>query len=177
VKFYEKSVANVVGATLTGGLFNARRYVSAVYAVVHCQSVRLSVCSSVCPSQAGVVWKRLDESSWFLAWGFLPPIPHCVIRKFGYLQKLGYFSLELRPQNFITACRSRCQQHSSSSSSSTVEFVDDTYTTVDESWLFTTSRSTVILQLHSICCGFVVKFVSTVDKILTDIARRDSGSR
>ena len=32
-----------------------------------------------------------------------------------------------------------------SSSSSTVELVDDTYTTVDESWLFTTSRSTVTL--------------------------------
>jgi len=30
--------------------------------------VRLSVCPSVCPSQAGVAWKGLDESSWFLAW-------------------------------------------------------------------------------------------------------------
>ena len=34
------------------------------------------------------------------------------------------------------------------SSSSTVELVDDTYTTVDESWLFTTCRSTVTLWLH-----------------------------
>jgi len=30
-----------------------------------------------------------------------------------------------------------------SSSSSTVELVDDTYRTIDESWLFTASRSTV----------------------------------
>ena len=45
-------------------------------------------------------------------------------------------------ENFATASRSRCQQNSSSSSS-TVEFVDDIYTTDDESWLFTTSRSTV----------------------------------
>ena len=36
---------------------------------------------------------------------------------------------------FATASRSRCQQNSSSSSS-TVEFVDNTYTTIDESWLF-----------------------------------------
>jgi len=37
-------------------------------------------------------------------------------------------------ENFATASRSSCQQHSSSSS--TVEFVDDTYTTIDESYLF-----------------------------------------
>ena len=42
------------------------------------------------------------------------------------------------------------QLNSPSSSSSTVELVDDTYATIDESWLFTTSRST------STCCGFVV---------------------
>ena len=30
----------------------------------------------VCPSQAGVVAKRLDESSWFWHGGFLLPIPH-----------------------------------------------------------------------------------------------------
>jgi len=43
-------------------------------------------------------------------------------------------------ENFSTASRSRCQRNSSSS---TVEFVDDTYTTIDkESWLSTTSRST-----------------------------------
>jgi len=42
--------------------------------------------------------------------------------------------------NFATASRSRCQQNSSSS-----EFVDDTCTTVDESWLLTTSWSTVTL--------------------------------
>jgi len=30
------------------------------------------------------------------------------------------------------------------------------YTTVDESWLFTTSRSTVTLRLYSICCRFVI---------------------
>jgi len=45
-------------------------------------------------------------------------------------------------ENFATSSRSSCE-HNSSSSSSTVELVDDTYTTIDESRLFTTSRSTV----------------------------------
>ena len=30
--------------------------------------------------------------------GFLPPVPHCELRIFGYLQKLGYFSVELCPK-------------------------------------------------------------------------------
>jgi len=29
---------------------------------------------------------------------FLPPVLHCVKRKFGYLQKYGHFSLELCPK-------------------------------------------------------------------------------
>jgi len=105
--------------------FTARRYTSAVYAVV-CPSVCLSVCHKP-------VLYRNDCTN---SAGF-PPIPHSVVRNFGYLQKLGYFPLGLCPklrtwENFATASRSRCQQHSSSSSS-TVEFVDDTYTTIDQS--------------------------------------------
>jgi len=77
-------------------------------------------------------------------------------------------------ENFATASRSRCQLNSSSSSSSTVELVDATYATTDESWLFTTSRSTVTISLRitAIYCGFVVQLVPTGDKISTDIARR-----
>jgi len=44
--------------------FTARRYASAVYAVVAFPSVR----PSIRLSQAGIVQKRLDESSWVLAW-------------------------------------------------------------------------------------------------------------
>ena len=40
-------------------VFTARRYASAVLAVVVCLSVCLCVCVSVCPSQAGIVSKRL----------------------------------------------------------------------------------------------------------------------
>jgi len=34
-----------------------------------------------------ILSKRLNESCWVLAWSFLRPIPHCVMKKFGYLQK------------------------------------------------------------------------------------------
>jgi len=109
--------------------------------------VRLSVCPSVCLSQAGIVSKRLDESRWFLAWKFFPPISlwykeMWVSPKITVLP-CGTLSQTLDLENFATASRSRCQQHSSSSS--TVEFVDDTYSTIDESWLFSTSRSIVTL--------------------------------
>jgi len=47
----------------------------------------MSVC--VCLSQIEVLSKLLNKSSWVLAGGsFLPPILHCVNRKFGYLQKI-----------------------------------------------------------------------------------------
>ena len=55
-------------------------------AVATCLSVCLSVCVSVCLSQVGVLTKRMNESSWFWEGNFLPPILHCVLRKFGYLQ-------------------------------------------------------------------------------------------
>ena len=58
-------------------------------------------------------------------------------------------------ENFATASQSRCQQNSLSLSSSMVELIDDTNTTIDESWLFTASRSTVPSNsITSICCGF-----------------------
>jgi len=127
-------------------VFTARRYASAVFAVVMCPSIPpLSV-------RRKPVFYRNDWTNRGGFWhgGFLPPIPHCSIRKCGYLQKLEYFpldgSLSQTPdfrKNFATVSRSRCQQHSSSSS--TVELVDDIYTTVEESWLFTTSRKTVTL--------------------------------
>jgi len=80
--------------------------------------------------------------------GFLPSSPHFLCYKeisvSPKIRVLPSETLFHTPdlENFSTASRSRCQQHSSS----TVEFVDDTYTTVDESWLFTTSRSTALLR-------------------------------
>jgi len=43
-------------------------------------------------------WRNLAG---FWHGGFLPPIPHCIIRKFGYLKKLGELpseTLSLTPQ-------------------------------------------------------------------------------
>ena len=44
-------------------VFTARRYASAVLAVIVCPSVRPSVCPSVCPSQIGVVQRWLNLGS------------------------------------------------------------------------------------------------------------------
>ena len=121
----------------------------------------------LCVRQAGVVSKRLAESSSFWHGGFLP-LCYKEIRESPIFRAFpsGTLSQTSDLENFATASLSSCQRHSSSS---TVELVDDTYTTVDEWWLFTSSRSTVTLSLY---CGFVVQLVSTVDKILTDIAHR-----
>jgi len=95
----------------------------------------LVVCPSVCHKPVLQRNDRRVELS--LAWDFLPPILHCVIKIVGYLQKAWYFP-GLRG-NFATTSQSCCQQNSS-----TVELVDHT-TTVDASWLFTAHRSTVTL--------------------------------
>ena len=107
--------------------------------------VRPSVCMSVCLSQAGIVSKRLEGSSWFLACRLPSTCPTLFCEEvriptkkkgtslWNFLQTADY-------ENFATASRSCCQQNSSM-----VELVDDTYTTVDESWLFTTCRSSVTL--------------------------------
>ena len=44
-------------------VFTARCYASAVLAMALCLSVRLYVCLSVCPSQVGVLLKRLNVGS------------------------------------------------------------------------------------------------------------------
>ena len=69
---------------------------------------RVSVRLSVRPSQAGIVSKRLERSSCFGRGVFRPPIPHCVIRKFGYLQKFV-------PNSGLGKFRPRCQEKSSTS--------------------------------------------------------------
>jgi len=68
---------------------------------------------SVCPSAVPPVTSRYCiETTWqielaFSMKAFFPPVPHCIIRKFGYMQKWGYFPLELGPktldfENFAT---------------------------------------------------------------------------
>ena len=137
----------------------------------------MSVCLSVRSSRASIVSKKLDESSRLLARRLPYTYPTLCCKEIWVSPKITeLFSGTLYKipdsENFVKASRSRCQQNSLSSSS-TVELADEIYTTIDESWLFTTSRPTATLNsITSICCGFVVQLVSTVDSILTDLARR-----
>ena len=98
------------------------RYLLASY-----MSVRLSVR----PPQAGIVSKRLDESSWFLARRLLctyPTLCYKAYKEIWVSEKLGTLCQTPDLQNFATASRSCCQQNSSTS---TTAEVDDTYTTID----------------------------------------------
>ena len=100
-------------------LSTARRYASAVHAVV--------MCPSVCPSvgqKPELYPKRLEESS--CHGGFLPPVPRCVIKKIWVSPKIrvlpsGTLSQTLDLENFDPAIRSRCQRNSL-----TVKPFDDT---------------------------------------------------
>ena len=59
------------------------------------------VCLSVCLSVSHKPVLCLNDwtnRAGFWHDGFLPPIPHCVLRKFGCINKLGYFHLELCPK-------------------------------------------------------------------------------
>ena len=65
---------------------------------------RYLLSSCVCPSVCLFVRHKpvMYRNNWtnradFWHRAFLPPDPHCAIRKYGYPKKLGYFSLELVP--------------------------------------------------------------------------------
>jgi len=111
------------------------------------------VCLSVCPSQAGVVSKRLDESSWFLAWRLPSTSPTLGFRNLGTSKikdtSCGALSQSMDLENFFAIISQwRCQQNSS-----TVELGDCSYDnqrvveglTITE---FITGRSTETLQPH-----------------------------
>ena len=126
---------------ITATIFTTRCYARVVYAIVICP-----IHPSVCPSQASLVSKWLDKSSWFWHKGFLPPISPTVYYKeiwvppkIGVLPS-GALSGTLDLKNSATASPSHCRLNSL-----TVKQVDDTYMIVDESQLFTTHQSAVTL--------------------------------
>jgi len=83
-------VITLAARTVVKVTFTARRYANAVCVVVLCMSVCLSVCLYVCQSVCHKpVLCRNDWTNRAGFWhgGYLPPIPHCVIRKFGYIRK------------------------------------------------------------------------------------------
>jgi len=136
------------------------------YAIV----VSPSVCLSVCPSVGHKL--VLYRNDWFLARRLLPTYYFllsykeiCISSKIRVLPSRT-LSQTQDLENFATVSRSRCQQYSSSSSM--VELVDDTYTTVDES-----HGCLLLVGLYfDLLCGSVVQFVSTVDRISTNTSRR-----
>ena len=65
-------------------VFTARRYASAVFATSRC-----------CIETTGRTELVFGIDSHR---GFLPLIPHCVVKKFGYFRKLEYFPLVLCPK-------------------------------------------------------------------------------
>ena len=106
-------------------------------------SVRLSVCLSARPSVTSRYYiETTGRIELVLAWT-LPSMS--AIRKFGHLQKLGYFPLELciklrTFRNIAMESRSRCQQNSS-----TIELVDDTH--------LCDSRRVVAVYYKSVDCN------------------------
>jgi len=98
--------------------------------------------------------------------GLLPPVPHCVLCRFGYLQKLGYF---LR----IFVPNSGSFFHSKSIVLST-KLVDGRAcrrhlrrSTRRGCLLYTLANCNPLNSIAPICCGFVVQLVPTVAQQLT----------
>jgi len=97
----------------------------------------VSVCLFNCLSQASIVLKQLDESSWLFAWRLPSTYPILIHLKIRVLLS-GTLSQTPDLENFTMASRPRRQQNWLS----TVELVGNTYMTIDELWLFATSGST-----------------------------------
>jgi len=130
MSLYQWFAKGITEMTITKSKIN---HSTVLVAAVCCR--RVSIRPSVRPS---VTSRYCIETTGFWHGVFLPPISHCVVRKFGYtvspkvrVLPSGILSQTPDLENFATASRFRCQQNSSSSS--TVEFVDDTYTTTDKS--------------------------------------------
>ena len=82
----------------------ARRYASADTSY---GSVSVCLCLSVCICllQVGVLSRRMNESSWFLAWELFSTYPACILRKFGYLQSKSTFFWNFVPNSRLRKFR------------------------------------------------------------------------
>ena len=97
-------------------IFTTRRHASAVLCCRHV-SVRPVLCPSVCPSQSGIAWKRVNESSWYLRWG-LPSTYTTLCWKEIFVSPTirllpfpsGTLSQTSDLENFAAASRLHCQQ-------------------------------------------------------------------
>jgi len=113
------------GRTHSNNYIRFLRHHSPPFLLRDAMLVQYLLSSCVCPSQARIVSKRLDESSWVVI--CRPPFTYSTLlcKEIGYLQKIwvlpsGTLSQTLDLENFSTASQSRCQQKSF-----TVELVND----------------------------------------------------
>ena len=100
---------------------------------------------------------------------FLPPVPHCLVRKFGYLQNNGTslwnFVLNSGFRTFSPRQVDRVVNKTSRRSSFLTKTYDDRrvvavyYTSVE--------HDAVIRSITSVCCGYVARLVPTLVQYLT----------
>jgi len=133
--------------------------------------VRLSVCHKPVLYQND--WTN-RASLWHR--GFLPPVPHRVVRKYGYLQKLGFFPLRLCPKLRTSKIsprqldrvvnKTRRRRRRSSLLATPIR------QSTSRGCLLQVSQLQPSNSITANCRAFVVQLVSTVDKILTEGASR-----
>ena len=147
-------------------VFTARRYGSAVFAVVVCPFVCLSVTSRYYIETTG----RIELGSGMEVSFHYPTLCYKRTWVSSEIRVLpsGTSSQTRDIENFAAASRLRCQQNSSSSSSSTVELVDDT--------LFD-SRRIVAVYYKSVSCNPVTPLPRFVVDLLETNGRKDGHDR
>ena len=147
----------------------ARRYASAVFAVVVCPSVHPSV-------RHKPVLCRNDWTN-RVAFGVKVSFhrPHCVIRKFGVSPKIRVLpswtlfqtpDLNISPRQVDRVVNKIRRRRQSSLLTTPIRHSTSRGCLLQVGQLLPSNTDT------SISCGFVIQLVSTVDKILTGIARR-----
>jgi len=138
-----------------------------------CLDICLSVTSRYCIKTTG----RIELSFSMEASSHL--IAHCVIRRFEYFRKQGYFPLiplKLCSKLWTWKISPRQVDRVVNESSSTVELVDDTYDGRSVVAIYYTSINrnplTPYIDLFWICCTSCSYSCAAVDKISPDIACR-----
>jgi len=141
---------------IDGGWFLAWR--RAAYAVVLCLSVGRTIRLPFCRSQAGIVSKLLDESSWFLA--RMLPFAYTTLcyKKVGYLK---LWTLTIMPRQFDRVANKTRQRSSLLTTPTTV----DTSCTLGVDSLLQVGRPKCFRPNTSICCGFAVRVPSVVQQL------------
>jgi len=141
--------------------FTPRCYASLVYAVVCPTSVRLLVTNRYCIKTTGLIELVFGTSTYTT-----------VVRKFGYLPKLGLWSTSL--WNFVANNGHRKFCHVKSITlatklvvaSSMVEFVD-TYTIVDDLWLMCRENFAKFIRVVSEICVQTDTLVTILESTTT----------